>query len=94
MDPQPSIELLEATHQFPGTYQIRVIGAAEGDFADRVVAATRELLTGPSELETSMRSTPGGRHVALTLDICVQNARQVLAIYAEIQKVPGLRLLL
>ncbi len=40
-----------------------------------------------------MRTTPAGRHLALTLDISVQSAEQVRAIYAEIREVEGLTLL-
>lgn len=94
VDNRPSVELLEATHQFPGTYQIKAIGAAEGDFVGRVVAVVEEELACPSDLDHSVRQTPGGRHVALTLEITVQNAEQVRAVYARIQEVAGLTLLL
>ena len=43
-----------------------------------------------SDLDYSVRSTPGGRHVALTLDISVQTAEQVRSIYAEIREIEGL----
>lgn len=94
MDPRPSIELLEATHSFPGMYQIRVIGRADDDFAGRVVTAALSELAGPSELEHTVRQTPGGRHVAVTLDLTVQTAEQVRAIYASLQELHGLTLLL
>ncbi len=94
MDNRPSIELLESVHQFPGDYQIKVIGSAERDFADRVLSAVRDVLPAASDLDHSIRSTKGGRHVALTLDITVQTPEQVRAIYSRIQQVEGLTLLL
>lgn len=93
MDHRPSIDLLESTHPFPGTYQIKAIGDSARDFEGRVVAAVVEELASPGELEHSVRSTKGGRHVALTLDITVQSAEQVRAIYGRIRAVEGLTLL-
>lgn len=46
-----------------------------------------------SDLDYSVRTTPGGRHIALTLDISVQTAEQVRAIYAEVREIEGLTLL-
>jgi putative lipoic acid-binding regulatory protein len=92
-DHRPSVELLESTHMFPGTYQIKAIGAATDDFAGRVVTAVQEVLPAASDLEYSIRSTQAGRHVAVTLDITVQTADQVRTIYARIRDVRGLALL-
>jgi uncharacterized protein len=93
MDHRPSVELLESTHFFPGVYQIKAIGRADGDFEARVVAAVYNHLAAQSDLDYSKRTTPTGRHLALTLDISVQTAEQVRAIYAEIREVEGLTLL-
>ncbi len=94
MDTRPSVELLESNHSFPGTYQIKAIGLAADDFEGRVIAAALSELAAPGELDTVSRLTPGGRHVSLTLDITVQTAEQVRAIYARIREVAGLTLLL
>lgn len=94
MDHRPSVELLESTHQFPGTYQIRVIGRSDADFSGRVIAAVRDELAAPSDLDHSIRMTPGGRHVAVTLDLTVQTAGQVRAVYGAIQTLEGLVLVL
>jgi putative lipoic acid-binding regulatory protein len=90
MDHRPSEDLLESVHPFPGTYQIKAIGMAEDDFVGRVVEAVVSELATPSELDHSVRITPGGRHVALTLEMTVQDAEQVRAIYARIRDVKGL----
>ena len=89
MDHRPSVDLLESIHFFPGVYQIKAIGRAEDEFESRVVEAVYSHLAAQSDLDYSVRSTPGGRHVALTLDISVQTAEQVRAIYAEIRDVEG-----
>jgi uncharacterized protein len=93
MDHRPSVELLESIHAFPGVYKIKAIGVAADDFESRVVEAVCGHLAARSDLDYSVRTTPGGRHVALTLDITVQNAEQVRAIYSEIHQVKGLTLL-
>lgn len=90
----PPEELLQSVHQFPGTYQIKAIGASENDFEGRVLAAAVEELATPGELDHSVRLTRGGRHMAVTLDITVQTPAQILAIYARLRQVEGLALLL
>lgn len=87
------IDLLESNHPFPGTFQIKAIGQAEDDFEGRILAAVQEHVPAWSDLDHSVRSTPGGRHVALTLDVNVQSAAQVLAIYATLREVRGLKVL-
>ncbi len=93
MDHRPSLELLESVHPFPGTYQIKAIGNSAGGFAERVISAVQEELPTPSELDYSVRNTQSGRHVSLTLDVTVQTADQVRAIYARLQQIEGLTLL-
>jgi putative lipoic acid-binding regulatory protein len=93
MDHRPSEDLLESNHPFPGTYQIKAIGTSENDFVARVVEAVVSELATPSELDHSVRVTPNGRHVSLTLEMNVQSADQVRAIYARIRDVKGLTLL-
>ena len=93
MDHRPSEDLLESNHAFPGTYQIKAIGTADDDFVGRVVEAVVGELATPSELDHTVRATPGGRHVSLTMEMTVQTAEQVRAIYAAIREVKGLTLL-
>lgn len=94
MDHRPAADLLESVHSFPGTYQIKAVGRSDDDFAGRVVSAVREELAVPGDLDYSVRTTPGGRHVSVTLDVTVQRAEQVRAIYSRIQQIDGLTLLL
>ncbi len=93
MDHVPSEDLLHSVHPFPGTYQIKAIGSADDDFVARVVEAVVSELATPGELEHSVRVTPGGRHVSLTMDVTVQSAEQVRSIYTRIREVKGLTLL-
>ena len=91
---RPSAELLEATHTFPGVYQMKVIGLVDDDFERRVRDAVSALLPGPDAVAVSTRVTPGGRHVALTLHLNVETAEQVRDLYERLHLLPGLSLLL
>ncbi len=93
MNDLPSIELLESTHTFPGHYMFKVIGLADRGFVARTVAAVREELMAESDPPFRVRETAGRKHVAVTLQPLVQNAAQVLAIYARLQRLTGLVLL-
>jgi putative lipoic acid-binding regulatory protein len=93
IDHRPTAELLESVHSFPGVYQFKVIGAAPNDFEQRVVAAVVAELAAASDLDYSVRATPGGRHVALTLEVTVQTAEQVRTIYERLRAVEGITLL-
>ena len=88
------LELLESNHRFPGVYQIKVIGSTDGDFGGRVTTAIREGLVVPSEINVKIRTTPDGRHVSLTLDVNVQTAGEVIALYAKIRGVQGVKFVL
>lgn len=86
----PSAEVLEASHDFPCVYQIRVIGSAENGFVERVIQQTAELLGSPESVDHSVRNTPGGRHVAIALNASVEHAEQVRSIYERLGDVEGI----
>jgi putative lipoic acid-binding regulatory protein len=89
----PAIELLEAGHQFPGPYMFKVIGRSENGFVARTVAAVRDEIAAPVDPPYRVRSTPGGRHVSVTLELEVETAEQVLDVYRRLQKLVGLVML-
>src|SRR5207237_8501731 len=86
----PTIELLEATHRFPGKFMFKAIGRTEQGFAARVVAAVRDELAEAIDPPFRLRHTAGGRHVAVTLEPTVQTVHQVLAVYRRLRRIPGL----
>ncbi len=94
MDQSPPLDLLESGHTFPGSYQIKAIGTVADDFETRVIDAVRAEIGAAPSLQLSKRTTPDGRHVALTLEIFVQSADEVRAIYARIRAVTGVVMLL
>jgi uncharacterized protein len=89
----PAIELLEATHQFPGPYMFKAIGRSENGFVARAVAAVREELAGAIDPPFSVREAVGGRHVSVTVTPDVRSAYDVLAIYRRMRALAGLVML-
>ena len=94
MENIPSLELLEATHTFPGPYTFKVIGHAADDFVARVVEAVREELQAGDDLEYGVRQTSGGAQISITLNPYIDSATQVQAIYRRIVVISGLIMLL
>ena len=94
MDTRPSLELLDSAHTFPGVYQFKAIGDVAADFEARVLMAVRSEVGADAAIGQTVRSTKGGRHVSLTLDVDVQSAEQVHLIYAKIRELHGLLFLL
>jgi putative lipoic acid-binding regulatory protein len=90
---QASVELLEATHQFPCTYWFKAIGRDEQSFVARVVAAVRQQTHSESDPPYRLRSTAGGAHVAVTLEVPMESPQQVLAVYERVRAVEGLVML-
>jgi putative lipoic acid-binding regulatory protein len=89
----PSIELLEAGHHFPGPYMFKVIGKSDNGFVARTVAAVREAMLAGVDPPFRVKETPNGRHVAVTLELRMQTAEQVLRVYRRLLQLAGLVLL-
>jgi len=94
MDQRPSAELLAGTHEFPCVYQFKAIGNVDDGFQTRVLEAVVTEVGSTDAVDFSVRETPGGRHVSVTLHVQVETPEQVRAIYERIQVLEGLRLLL
>jgi uncharacterized protein len=90
----PPIDLLNANHTFPGLYTFKIIGVNTDKFVERSVR-TAQLELGSLETPSySTRLAEGGRHVAVTMEILVESAEQVLALYARFKELEGLIILL
>jgi len=94
VDYLPAVELLEATHDFPGRFTFKAIGKTEKGFAARVVAAVRDELAQEVDPPHRMRHTAGGRHVAVTVEPLVESAFEVIAVYMRLRETEGLVMLL
>ncbi len=67
----------------------KVIGAAEENFADRVVEQVRNELQMDIDPPFSVRETAKGKHVAVTLEPECETAQQVIAIYGRLSGMDG-----
>ena len=79
--------LLEAQHSFPGPYLFKVIFKNEQGLRERLVSdmcrtAGVEAPVG----EPSVRSSSGGKFLALTVELELRSSDDVLAIYGELQE--------
>ncbi len=88
MEREAALELLNATHDFPCPFTIKVIGLAADDFERRVVDAVKEALR-IDTVNTSTRETPKKKHVSVTVEPVLQSAEQVLLLYERIRSVEG-----
>lgn len=86
----PSVELLQATHQFPCVYAFKAIGLSTDCFIGRVLAAVKLELNEDAEPAFSTRSTAGGKHTSVTVEPEVASAVHVIAIYHRIHAIEGI----
>ncbi len=85
----PPVDLLEATHQFPGPYIFKAIGHLSNSFVARTVGVLRTALALEVDPPYSFRQTANGRFVAVTLQPEVGSAEQVLEVYRSLQELEG-----
>jgi uncharacterized protein len=93
MEYKPSLELLEATHRFPGPFMFKVVGRSEEQFAARVLAAVRLQLGEDNEPAFSIRKTANGVHTCVTVEPTVPSAAAVVEMYAHLRGVSGVMML-
>jgi len=93
MDYQPSLELLEATHRFPGPFMFKIIGRSEDQFVARVLSTVRALLGDENEPAFSVRKTANGIHTCVTVEPEVPSAAAVVEIYTQLRGVDGVMML-
>ena len=89
MVPKEMHELLE----FPCHYQFKAVGAAGEEFNRRVVAAIGSHVTVPRDA-IRIRPSSKGNYQAVSVLVTLQSYQQLLSIYAEIRKIPELKVLL
>jgi putative lipoic acid-binding regulatory protein len=93
-DRQESLRLLNETHDFPTSFMFKSIGRNVDGFAARVVVTVRDVLELEYDPPFRVRETAAGRHVSVTVEPEVKSAEQVLAVYACLQRVAGVVMLL
>jgi hypothetical protein len=90
-----ALDLLDKHHHFPGEYMFKAIGFGGEEFAGAVQSAAETVL-GPLAWGDQVRARPsaGGRYLAVTLEVQVRDADQVLEVYEALRRVAGLAILI
>ncbi len=94
LDQQRFVDLLNSVHRFPTPVVIKVVGVSSPGFVEEVQRVIRHELRTADDLACSVRETPGGRHIAVTLEPPFERPEQVLAVYARVRDLPGVVMLL
>lgn len=82
---------LEAVHDFPGPYVVKVIGMNSENFVLQVAQAATLAMGSGERLTLRTRESKAGRHVSVTLIADVEDAEMVLGLYDLLGTVDGVR---
>lgn len=88
------IEALEENHRFPGPYTLKVIGTNSEDLRVAVFAIVRDELRLQYEPRHEIKQTPSGRHQSLTLHLTARDAHQIASLYARLQTLEEVTMLM
>ncbi len=89
---EESLRLLEACHEFPCRYTFKIIGPNRPDWFTSVRQAAENVLDA-AELKVA-GSSSGNNYQSLSLEAHMENARQVMEVYAALKNVPEVKMLL
>ena len=89
-----ALRLLQDTHEFPCCFLVKVIGRADAEFAERVLAVIRISHPPEQDLSFGLRETASGRHVSITAEPHLASAQEVLVLYERLRAVEGVVMLL
>jgi putative lipoic acid-binding regulatory protein len=84
-----ALELLRATHQFPGEYHLSVITLSEEQVFQDLRAAVQDGLDQPIDGAYERVPSRGGKYTSHRIKVPCASAEDVLALYARLSKVKG-----
>ena len=93
-DREATIQALNDCHSFPCPFTFRVIGEGSAAFEAAVVAALESVLGQSAKPSVNSRMSAQKNHQAVTMVVLVASAEQVLQVYAALQNVKGVRMVL
>jgi putative lipoic acid-binding regulatory protein len=88
------LESLEANHEVPGEYTFKAIGSNPESFAQSVLSAIAAELNLSNDPPHSVKHTPNGRHVSVTLTLTMETPQHVIKVYGRLQALDDLVMLL
>ncbi len=90
----PPIDLLKANHSFPGPYTFKVIIENRPDLLTEVMVLLDQELKRALSGNKTQRESSGGKHASLTLELVMTTAEEIHLVYAALDKIPGVVLIL
>src|SRR5947209_1769735 len=78
---QMSEELIASTHVFPSHFTFKAVGPADEVFLQDVLAAAHSAVKDPGHVQHRVRHSENGRHASITLDVLMENAKEVMVLY-------------
>lgn len=88
------LESLETNHEFPGTYTFKAIGSNPESFPRSVLCAVTDELNLANDPPHSVKHTPNGRHVSVTLTLKVATPQHVIRVYSRLRTLDDLVMLM
>lgn len=88
------IESLETHHNFPCEYTFKAIGGNPDRFVQSVLTAVAEELDLPGEPGHSLKHTPNGKHISVTLTLTVETPQHVVKVYQRLQTLDDMVMLM
>jgi uncharacterized protein len=88
------IESLNTNHTFPGAYNFKAIGGNPERFARAVLEAVADELCLPRDPPHSVKRTPNGRHISVTVTLIVETPQHVIQVYNRLQTLDDLVMLM
>ncbi len=88
------LESLENNHEFPGEYTFKAIGGDPERFAQCVLSTIADELRLAKEPPHSVKHTPKGRHVSVTVTLTMESPQHVINVYSRLQALDDLVMLM
>lgn len=94
MDNIPSVKALEAVHEFPCPFTIKVFGHSDPAFPMVVAEVARQAIEDTSSISHRHRASSKGNHLCVTLTVTAQSAVEVRVLYEALLTTSSVRFLL
>jgi putative lipoic acid-binding regulatory protein len=90
-DRQQLIEIIEATHEFPGDYPLSIIVLNDSAVQNQVRMAVDAGLPKPlPDSACTVVASSRGRYISLRFMVPCENADDVLAVHERVKGIPGI----
>lgn len=88
------LERLNDVHEFPCDYLFKVIGENSDAFVARVTQAAINVVGASARARITTRESSGGKHLAVSMTVQLQDAESVLEVYSLLSGLEGVRFIL